>query len=102
MDRKESGKEAGVVRWSNTLSILILAQIPFGSLTLFMLAPILLPVGHLLLAGCHLDKFCAAGSPFLSSSPLRPRSTMLSSDDWSSASLASMSSSGRPLRSVLR
>lgn len=47
---KESGKDKGVVRWSNVLSVLVLAQIAFGSLTLFTLAPILMQLGHLFLA----------------------------------------------------
>jgi heme A synthase len=38
------------VRWSNALSILILVQIGFGALTLLTLAPIVMQVGHLLLA----------------------------------------------------
>lgn len=40
----------GVVRWSNALSILIIIQIAFGALTLLTLAPILMQLGHLLLA----------------------------------------------------
>ncbi len=47
---KETGKAANVVRWSNVLSLLVLGQIAFGSLTLFMLAPILMQLGHLFLA----------------------------------------------------
>ncbi|MEJ7849562.1 MAG: COX15/CtaA family protein [Pyrinomonadaceae bacterium] len=43
----ESG---GVVRWSNVLSALILVQLAFGALTLLTLAPILMQLGHLLLA----------------------------------------------------
>ncbi len=39
-----------VVRWSNILSILIIIQIAFGSLTLLTLAPIVMQIGHLLLA----------------------------------------------------
>ncbi|MEJ7623914.1 MAG: COX15/CtaA family protein [Pyrinomonadaceae bacterium] len=46
----ESGKARAVVRWSNILAVLVLAQIAFGSLTLFMLAPIVMQVGHLLIA----------------------------------------------------
>lgn len=47
---KESGKDKRVERWSNAVALLVLLQIGFGSLTLFMLAPILLQVGHLLIA----------------------------------------------------
>ncbi len=45
---KESGKDKLVVRWSNIISILVLAQIAFGSLTLLTLAPIVMQLGHLL------------------------------------------------------
>ena len=37
-------------RWANLLSLLLLAEIAFGSLTLLTLAPILMQLGHLLLA----------------------------------------------------
>jgi heme A synthase len=47
---KASGGAKTVTRWSNVLSLLILGQIAFGSLTLFMLAPILMQLGHLFLA----------------------------------------------------
>lgn len=47
---KESGDDPGVKRWSNTLATLVLVQIAFGSLTLLMLAPIVMQLGHLLLA----------------------------------------------------
>ena len=40
----------GVVRWANILSILVVVQIAFGALTLLTLAPIVMQVGHLLLA----------------------------------------------------
>lgn len=39
-----------VTRWSNILSLLILAQVGFGALTLFTLAPIVMQLGHLFLA----------------------------------------------------
>ena len=48
--RRESGDDKGVARWSNVLSILVLCQIAFGTATLFMLAPIVMQIGHLLLA----------------------------------------------------
>lgn len=47
---RASGREAGMVRWSNVMFLLVVVQIAFGSLTLFMLAPIVMQVGHLLLA----------------------------------------------------
>jgi len=39
-----------IVRWANTVAILIVLQIAFGSLTLLTLGPILMQLGHLLLA----------------------------------------------------
>ena len=48
--RKKAENNPSVVRWSNVLSILILLQIGFGALTLLTLAPILMQLGHLLLA----------------------------------------------------
>ncbi len=47
---KAAGNEKSVTRWSNILSILILVQLAFGSATLFMLAPIVMQLGHLFLA----------------------------------------------------
>lgn len=48
--RKVSENAPAVVRWSNIFSILILLQIAFGALTLLTLAPIVMQLGHLLLA----------------------------------------------------
>lgn len=49
LKRKMAGS-AYVVRWANVLSILVLLQIAFGAATLLMLGPILMQLGHLLLA----------------------------------------------------
>lgn len=49
LKRKMEGS-ATVVRWANVLSILVLAQLAFGAATLLMLGPILMQLGHLLLA----------------------------------------------------
>ncbi len=48
--RKQAENNANVGRWSNVLSLLVFVQIGFGALTLLMLAPILMQLGHLLLA----------------------------------------------------
>ncbi|MEO8648433.1 MAG: COX15/CtaA family protein [Acidobacteriota bacterium] len=48
--RRRSNDDRGVVRWSNILSILVLVQIAFGAATLLTLAPIVMQLGHLLLA----------------------------------------------------
>lgn len=39
-----------VVRWANVLSVLVIVQLAFGAMTLLMLGPILMQLGHLLLA----------------------------------------------------
>lgn len=49
LKRKMEGSPT-VVRWANILSILVLAQLAFGAATLLMLGPILMQLGHLLLA----------------------------------------------------
>lgn len=48
--KMRAGDLSGVTRWSNILSVLIIIQIAFGSLTLLTLAPIVMQIGHLLLA----------------------------------------------------
>lgn len=44
------GNDPQVSRWSNILSVLVLVQIAFGAVTLLTLAPIMMQIGHLLLA----------------------------------------------------
>jgi heme A synthase len=39
-----------VARWSNILSVMVLVQIAFGAATLLTLGPIIMQLGHLLLA----------------------------------------------------
>jgi len=63
---KESGKDRLVVRWSNILSILILVQIGFGSLTLLTLAPIVMQLGHLFFADAIWIVFVLTAANFLS------------------------------------
>ncbi len=46
----QSENDPGVARWSNILSIVVLVQIAFGAATLLTLAPIIMQLGHLLLA----------------------------------------------------
>jgi heme A synthase len=48
--KAKSNSEKGVSRWSNILSIVVLIQIAFGAATLLTLAPIIMQIGHLLLA----------------------------------------------------
>lgn len=48
--KRKMEESPAVVRWANVLSILVLAQLAFGAATLLMLGPILMQLGHLLLA----------------------------------------------------
>ncbi|HKP67867.1 MAG TPA: COX15/CtaA family protein [Pyrinomonadaceae bacterium] len=48
--RKASDQDPIVSRWSNILSVLVLCQLAFGAATFLMLGPIVMQVGHLLLA----------------------------------------------------
>jgi cytochrome c oxidase assembly protein subunit 15/protoheme IX farnesyltransferase len=48
---------------------LVLAQIAFGSATLFMLAPIVMQVGHLLLADSIWISYVLLAANFLSAEP---------------------------------
>ena len=63
--RKKSGNNPPVVRWSNVLCVLILLQIGFGALTLLTLAPILMQLGHLLLADMVWISFVLLTASFL-------------------------------------
>lgn len=55
-----------VERFSNSLTILVLIQMCFGALTLLMLAPILMQLGHLLLADLMWISFVLMWAAFLS------------------------------------
>ncbi len=55
----------GVARWSTILSILTIVQIAFGALTLLTLAPILMQIGHLLLADLIWISFVLMSASFL-------------------------------------
>jgi heme A synthase len=52
-------------RWANVLTILIVAQFAFGALTLLTLAPILMQIGHLLLADAVWIAFVLLSASFL-------------------------------------
>lgn len=54
-----------VARWANLLTILVLIQIAFGALTLLTLAPILMQLGHLLLADAIWIAFVLLTASFL-------------------------------------
>lgn len=54
-----------VGRWANILTILIVVQFAFGALTLLTLAPILMQIGHLLLADAIWIVFVLLSASFL-------------------------------------
>lgn len=64
------GREAGTGPkakwWSNTLSLLVFGQLLFGAATLLMLAPIVMQLGHLLLADLIWISFVLMTANFLS------------------------------------
>jgi len=64
---KEGGNGKTISRWSNVLAILILVQIVFGSATLLMLAPMVMQLGHLLLADLIWISYVLFSAEFLSS-----------------------------------
>ena len=64
---KASGKDRSVVRWSNILSLLVLAQIAFGAATLLTLAPIVMQLGHLFLVDAIWISYILFSASFLSS-----------------------------------
>jgi heme A synthase len=65
--RSWSGGSASVTRWSNILSIVALAQLLFGAATLLTLAPIVMQLGHLLLADAVWISFVLMTANYLAS-----------------------------------
>jgi len=74
--KARSGNEAGVARWSNILSLVVLMQVAFGAATLLTLAPIVMQVGHLFLADLLWIAFVLMAANFLASSQ-QPSETFL-------------------------
>lgn len=66
---KERAHDRRVGRWSNILSILILAQIAFGAATLLTLAPIIMQLGHLLFADAIWITYVIFSAEFTASNP---------------------------------
>jgi cytochrome c oxidase assembly protein subunit 15 len=62
---KEKDQPA-VKRWSNVLALLVLAQVVFGAATLLLLAPIIMQLGHLLLADAIWISYVLLAANFLS------------------------------------
>lgn len=65
--RQRAADSSDVLRWSNVLSILVILQIIFGAATLLMLAPIVMQLGHLLLADLVWISFVLLAASALSS-----------------------------------
>ena len=66
---KESGNDRKATCWSNALSLLVFAQLAFGTATLLMLAPIIMQLGHLLFADAIWISYVLFAASFLSSRP---------------------------------
>lgn len=64
--RTRSNEDRSVRRWSNVISVLVLAQIAFGAATLLMLGPIVMQLGHLLLADAIWISFVLLAASYLS------------------------------------
>ena len=65
--RARSGNDSDVSWWSNTLSVLVLTQIAFGAATLLTLAPIIMQLGHLLLADAIWISFVLTTASYMNS-----------------------------------
>lgn len=65
--RNWSANDVGVNRWSKVFTTLLWVQIIFGAMTLLMLAPIVMQLGHLLLADLVWIAFVLLAASFLSS-----------------------------------
>ena len=63
---KERKNDRKVSRWSNILSVLVLVQIAFGSATLLIHAPIVMQLGHLLIADAIWISYVLFAASFLS------------------------------------
>lgn len=66
-----SGRQGTINRSSNILTVIVIVQLGFGALTLLTLAPIVMQVGHLLLADLLWIAFILLSANFLS----RPENT---------------------------
>lgn len=62
MIRNAANKDALVSKWANVVSILVIVQIIFGGATLLLLAPIVMQLGHLLLADLIWISFVLMGA----------------------------------------
>lgn len=65
--KRVSGEDRLTAWWSNALAILVMIQIAFGAATLLMLAPIVMQLGHLLLADLVWIAFVLMSAAYMSS-----------------------------------
>jgi len=66
--KKRSPDDDKTAWWSNALTMIVIAQIVFGAATLLTLAPILMQLGHLLLADLVLISFVLLSASYLNGS----------------------------------
>lgn len=78
-----------IVRWANAVAVLVVVQVAFGAMTLLTLGPIVMQLGHLLLADAVWIAFVILSLNLLSEQPARdhiedrhfaPASTIASSE----------------------
>ena len=86
--RQRNG-EKHTVRWSNIVTLLVLAQLAFGAATLLTLAPIVMQLGHLLIADAIWLAYVMFGASVLS----KPDAVSSASDPSTSSSLDAVNSS---------
>lgn len=67
--KKAVGGDKGVGRWAGIMSILVLVQIAWGGATLLMLAPIVMQLGHLLIADLVWISLVLMGASVLAAEP---------------------------------
>lgn len=67
--RNQVGENRSVDRWSRVFSILVAAQVVFGAATLLTLGPIIMQLGHLLLADAIWIAFVLMCANYLTSKP---------------------------------
>ncbi len=75
--KANASNSTGAVRWANILSVLVVVQIVFGALTLLTLGPIVMQLGHLLLADAIWISFVLLSLNLLSTSALANQDDVL-------------------------
>lgn len=73
---KSQVDDANVTRWSNILSVIVLVQLAFGAATLFTLGPIVMQLGHLLLADLLWISFVLLAANYFWREPISPNHTV--------------------------